>query len=100
MGYIRREGNSAEVKNACKDFNSLLYKTYNFGSIINTAQGDDVEKINERPAKYFFSYPARKKKSKVLFEIEEVNRRIGNTGLQEKYAANPFPTKIITYLYG
>lgn len=61
VDYIRREGNfaeaqdwqeknkfvgnlisSAEVKNACKDFNSLLYKTDNFGSIRNTAQGIEV----------------------------------------------------------
>ena len=61
VDYIRREGNfaeeqdwqeknkfvgnlisSAEVKNACKDFNSLLYKTDNFGSIRNTAEGIEV----------------------------------------------------------
>ena len=61
VDYIRREGNfaeeqnwqannkfvgnfisSAEVKNACKDFYSLLYKTGNFGSIRNTAQGIEV----------------------------------------------------------
>ena len=61
VDYIRREGNfaedtqwqeknkfvgnlisSAEVKNACKDFDSLLYKTDNFGSIRNTAQGIEV----------------------------------------------------------
>ena len=61
VDYIRREGNfaeekewqennkfvgnlitSAEVKNACKDFYSLLYRTDNFGSIRNTAQGIEV----------------------------------------------------------
>ena len=59
--YIRREGNyaeeqewqennqfvgnlitSAEVKNVCKDFYSLLYKTDNFGSIRNTEEGLEV----------------------------------------------------------
>lgn len=61
VDYIRHEGNfaedkqwqennkfvgnfisSTEIKNACKDFNSLLYKTDNFGSIRNTAQGIEV----------------------------------------------------------
>ena len=61
VDYIRREGNfaedkdwqannkfvgnlisSAEVKNACKDFYSLLYKTDNFGSIRNTESGIEV----------------------------------------------------------
>ena len=61
VDYIRHEGNfaeeqewqannkfvgnfitSAEVKNACKDFNSLLYKTDNFGSIRNTTEGIEV----------------------------------------------------------
>ena len=61
VDYIRREGNfaedkdwkennkfvgnfisSAEVKNACKDFNSLLYKTDNFGSIRNSQNGIEV----------------------------------------------------------
>jgi hypothetical protein len=63
VDYIRHEGNfaedkewqetnnfvgnfitSAEVKNACKDLNSLLYKTDNFGSIRNTEEGIEVTK--------------------------------------------------------
>ena len=61
VDYIRHEGNfaedrewqahnkfvgnfisSAEIKNACKNLNSLLYKTDNFGSIRNTAEGLEV----------------------------------------------------------
>ena len=61
VDYIRHEGNfaeekqwqannqfvgnfisSADVKNACKDLNSILYKTDNFGSIRNTEQGIEV----------------------------------------------------------
>lgn len=61
VDYIRHEGNfaedkqweaknkfvgnyitSAEVKNACKNLNSLLYKTENFGSIRNTENGIEV----------------------------------------------------------
>ena len=61
VDYIRHEGNfaeekewqennkfvgnfisSAEVKNACKNLNSLLYKTDNFGSIRNTDEGIEV----------------------------------------------------------
>ena len=61
VDYIRHEGNfaeekqwqannkfvgnfisSADVKNACKDLNSILYKTDNFGSIRNTKQGIEV----------------------------------------------------------
>mgnify|MGYP007102009945 CR=1 FL=1 len=61
VDYIRHKGNfaearewqannkfvgnfisSAEIKNACKNLNSLLYKTDNFGSIRNTAEGLEV----------------------------------------------------------
>ena len=61
VDYIRHEGNfaekqewqennkfvgnyitSAEVKNACKDLKTLLYKTDNFGSIRNTSEGIEV----------------------------------------------------------
>ena len=61
VDYIRHEGNfaedkqwqennkfvgnfitSAEIKNACKDLNSLLYRTDNFGSIRNTADGIEI----------------------------------------------------------
>lgn len=36
---------------------------------------DDVEKIKERPAKNFFSYPARKKKDGTEPTFEEKYRR-------------------------
>ena len=61
VDYIRREGNfaniehwqennkfvgnlisSAEVKDACNGLETLLYKTYDFGSIRNSAQGIEV----------------------------------------------------------
>ncbi len=61
VDYIRREGNyaeekewgeknkfagdlitSAEVKNACKDLKTLLYKTDNFGGIRNTEEGIEL----------------------------------------------------------